>query len=84
MPCGGRLPVRLHFLCSFGISEFILSHFEDRVPLKPVLGGVASVTHFITGYNFVSLMYYLLQKDVTVQNILVQNLKCIDKAENTV
>ena len=28
---------------SFGIIEFILSYFENRVPLKSVLGGVASV-----------------------------------------
>ena len=34
---------------SFGIIEFIYSHFENRVLLKSVLGGVAGFAHFITG-----------------------------------
>ena len=38
-----RLPVHHHssgyIFWSFGITEFIFSVFENRVPLKPVLGG---------------------------------------------
>ena len=36
---------------SFGISEFIKSHSESRVLLKPVLGGVAGVAHFSIGHE---------------------------------
>ena len=32
---------------SFGISVSILSHFENRILLKPVQGDVAGVGHFI-------------------------------------
>ena len=35
------LVLRDHLVC--------LSYIENRVPLKPVLGGVASVAHFNTG-----------------------------------
>ena len=30
---------------------FILSYLGNRVPLKPLLGGVASVAHFNTGHE---------------------------------
>ena len=36
---------------SLGIIEFIFSRFDNRVPLKPVLGIVAGVAHFITGHG---------------------------------
>ena len=47
--------------------------------LKPVLGGVASVVYFITGYEqtplnkviFFSLLYFLLLNDPTIQNLLI-------------
>ena len=32
-----------------GTMEFICSHIEDRILLKPMPGGVAGVAHFITG-----------------------------------
>ena len=35
----------------FGIIDFIFSHLKIRVPLKPGLGGVARVVHFITGHE---------------------------------
>ena len=42
-----RFPVHYHgadiTFWSFGITEFILNYFENRVSLKLVLGGVASV-----------------------------------------
>ena len=58
---------------SRGITEFILSHFDNRVPLKPVIGGrcKASVAHFITGHQsavFISLVYSYLPKDLTMQS----------------
>ena len=40
-----------HFIKqSFGITGLILSQFENRGPLKPVLGGVGSVSslHYCT------------------------------------
>ena len=40
---------------SFGIVELILSYSDNRVLLKPVLGGVASVAHSITGCCIVVL-----------------------------
>ena len=50
-----RLPVHHHcadfIFLSFGIIEFIFSHLKIRVPLKPVLGGVAGVAHYITGHE---------------------------------
>ena len=36
-------PYRLYIFWPFGIIGLILSQFENRVPLKPVLGGVASI-----------------------------------------
>ena len=33
------------------MNEFILRYFENRVLLKPMLGGVASVAYFITGHE---------------------------------
>ena len=51
-----RLPVHHHssgyVFWSFGNTEFIFSVFENRVPLKAVLGGgggVTNVAHVITG-----------------------------------
>ena len=32
-------------------SRFILIYFENRILLNPVLGGKASVAHFITGHE---------------------------------
>ena len=40
---------------SFGIVELILSYSDNRVLLKPVLWGVASVAHSITGCCIVVL-----------------------------
>ena len=57
VPYGGRknLPNRYYsadfiFSWFFGIIGLILSQFENRVPLKPVLGGVGSVAplHYCT------------------------------------
>ena len=36
---------------SFGIIEFIFYSFENKAPLKPVLGDVAGVVHFITDHE---------------------------------
>ena len=50
----GSLPVQHHsadyIFWSFGIIGLILSQFENRFPLKPVLGGVGSVAllHYCT------------------------------------
>ena len=76
-----RLPVHHHsadyIFWSYGIIEFISSYFENRVLLKPVLGGVASVACFTTDHEqtqlnrvctFISLVYSLLPKDLTIQN----------------
>lgn len=50
-----RLPVHHnsadYIFWSFGIIEFFYSYLENRVLLKPVLEGVASVVHFITGHE---------------------------------
>ena len=51
-----RLPVHNHsadhIVWSFGIIEFIQSHFENRVIPKLVLvGGMVAFTHFITGHE---------------------------------
>ena len=50
-----RLSVHHHsvhcIFWSFGMIELIVNHFENIVPLKPVLGGVAGVAHFITGHE---------------------------------
>ena len=52
-----RLSVHHHsadyIFCSFGIIGLILSQFENRVPLKPVLGEVGSVApfHYCTRAN---------------------------------
>ena len=49
VPCGGRkmFPVHHHsadyMFWSLGIIGLVLSQFENRVPLKPVLGGMGSV-----------------------------------------
>ena len=53
VPCGGRKTSRRadYIFSSFGIIEFIYSHFENRILLKPVLGGVASFAHFIIGHE---------------------------------
>ena len=57
----------------FGTSEFSFSHLK-RVPLKPVLGGVADVAHLITGHEQIkpiSLIWSLLPKDLTYQNLFI-------------
>ena len=54
VPAVKRLPVHHYsadyIFWSFGIIGLILSQFENRVPLKPVLGGVGSVAplHYCT------------------------------------
>ena len=40
----------LYFLVLWDL-KFNLNHFENRVLLKPVIAGVASVAHFITGHE---------------------------------
>ena len=52
VPCGGCKCLPIHhcsadyIFWSFGIIEFIFSQsFENRVPLKPVLGCMAVVAH---------------------------------------
>ena len=57
VPCGGRKMSprtsgysRLYFLC-FGIIRLILSQFENRVRLKPVLGEWAVLHHYITAHE---------------------------------
>ena len=59
-----RLPVHHHnadyIFWSFGIIRLILSHFENGVPLKTVLGAWVVLHHHITAHIqsavFVSLM----------------------------
>ena len=57
VPCGGRKtsPRNHHsadyIFWSFEIIDFIVSHFENRISLKPLLGGVARGAHFITGHE---------------------------------
>ena len=41
------LPLNLYF----GITEFTVSQLENRVSLKPVLGGMVGVAHFITDHE---------------------------------
>ena len=43
--------VKIIFTGSFGITGFILSYSENRILLKPVLGGVASAACFINGHE---------------------------------
>ena len=48
----GSLPIQHHsadYICwSFGIIGLILNQFENRVPLKPVLGVWAVLHYYIT------------------------------------
>ena len=51
-----RLPVHHYsadyIFWSFGVIGFVFNFFfENRVLLKPVLGGMASVPHFIIGHD---------------------------------
>ena len=57
MPCGGRkkvspyiIIVQITFSGPLGSLNSFQS-FENSVPLKPVLGGLAGVAHFITGHE---------------------------------
>ena len=63
----------------FGITEYIFI-LENRIPLRPVLGGVSGVALFITGHEqtqktefaiFISLMWSLLPEDLTNQNLFI-------------
>ena len=66
--------------CPFVIIEFIYIHFENRVMLQLVLGGVAGVSHSSTGHEQTQLnrvcyfhlfdVFSLLPKDLTIQNLL--------------
>ena len=80
-----RLPILHHsadyIFWSFGIVGLILSPFENRVSLKPVLGGVGSVAplHYCTRTDFsktgspmfVSLRCSLLLDDLHSEFILL-------------
>ena len=66
--------------CPFVIIEFIYIHFENRVLLKTVLGGVADDAYFSTGLEKTQLnrvcyfhlfdVFSLLPNDLTIQNLL--------------
>ena len=68
------LPLHLYIFYSFWIIELFLSQFENRVPLKPVLGGVAEFSHrYINApkqtqlnrvFYFRFLMCFLLPEDL--------------------
>ena len=72
--------VNIFYATSFWIIGFNESHFENSVPLKPELGGVAGVAQFITRhektqYNRVIILIFdvfFACKDLTTctQNIL--------------
>ena len=82
VPCGGRKtpppPVHHHsanyIFWSFEIIGLILSYFENRVPLKPVLGAWAVLQYYIYLHMnrlnktetaiFISLMCSLLPEDL--------------------
>ena len=80
-----RLPVHHHcanyIFWLFGIIWFILSHFENKSLLEPVLGSVTNVAYFSTCheqtqlnrvcYFFVTLVNSLLPKDLTIQNLFI-------------
>ena len=40
-----------YFSWPFMITNFVFIRFENRSLLKPVIGGVTSVAHLITGYE---------------------------------
>ena len=71
---------------SFGITEFILSSLENKVLLKPVLG-VWPVLHIslpvMNRLNttesaiFISFVYSLLPKDLTIQDVLICSLEVV-------
>ena len=78
MPCGGCkiIIVQIIFSGPLGLlSSFLV--FENRVPLKTVLGGVAGVAH-LNRLNktefaiFIYLMWSLFPKDLTNQNLLIK------------
>ena len=57
VPCGGskKSPVNHYsadyIFWSFGIIGLNLRYFENRVMLKPVLGGMVRIAHFILGHE---------------------------------
>ena len=71
-----QLPV--HHYCtgcvfwSLGAIEFIKSHFENRVLIKPVLGGMASVAHCITGPGCSKLTTSLVNETLKFQTLISQ------------
>ena len=46
---------------SFGLVGFFKSHFDDRALLKPVVGSVTSVAHFITDHEVTQNNYMKAQ-----------------------
>ena len=92
VPCGGRkrLPVHHHsadyiFSGPFGsVGSFILSQFENRVPLKPVLGDVGSVAplHYCTRTDTIkpSLLFSFLMCSLLTKGVH-SALISIDKRE---
>ena len=82
MAAGKSLPLHHYsadcILWSFGLIRLILSYFENRILLKPMIGGVASIAHFNTDHektqlNRVSLVSSLPPKDVTIHNLIKLN-----------
>ena len=73
MSCGGRKRLPVHHLSAdytfsgpFGITGLILSQFENRVPLKPVLWGIGGIAPLI----FVSLTCFLLPENLQSELVL--------------
>ena len=61
---------------SFGIIEFIFSHFENRVLHKPVLREIVGVAHFITGqlnrvWSFHFLDVFLASNEPNYSELIV-------------
>ena len=57
VPCGGPciIIVQIIFPGPLGSLSSFNSYFENRVLIKPVLGGVAGVAYFITGHEHTQL-----------------------------
>ena len=62
------------------ITGFILNPFENKMLLEPVVGGVPSVAHVITGHEqtqsnrvccYLFLGVSFLSKDLTIQNLFI-------------
>ena len=73
--------VRVSMLRSFGITEFILSHFENRVLPKPVLGAwpvlhisllVMNRLNLTESAIFIWMMKSLFPKDLINQNLFIR------------